>query len=184
MKSQEKQVIRVRTNEFEKAQRGFEQKLKSQAELKEEYKRLMGVDEFDEDALYNDPLGYLLKSIEAKYKKQNTLLLGGGKLAELLGIDLDRFKVITYRYNNDFRKIQEPTIEQFTDYAVGEEEIERLEYAKRLIALVSEYESKHNGRVTPREIIFSHSPKCVYFSHQDNKFQPDMNFVKGVTQRW
>jgi len=94
MKSQEKQVIRVRTNEFEKAIKGHEQKLKSQAELKEEYKRLMGVDEFDEDALYNDPLGYLLKSIEAKYKKQNTLLLGGGKLAELLGIDLDRFKVI------------------------------------------------------------------------------------------
>jgi len=184
VKMSTEQVIRVRKNEFEKAQRGYEQKLKVQAELRDEYLYIMGGGDVDEEALFNDPLGYLLKSIEAKYKKQNTLLLGGGKLAELLGINLDRFKVVTYKYNNDLKKIVEPHIENFTDYAIGEVEIKRLEYVKKLLALVSEYESEHGGRVTPREIIFSHSPRCLFFNHNENAFQADINFVKGITQRW
>ena len=178
------QVIRVRQSEFEKAQRGYEQKQKVQAELKQEYLYIMGEVEVDEEALYADPLGYLLKSIEAKYKKQNTLLLSGGKLAELLGINLDRFKVTTYKYNNDLKKIVEPRIEAFTDYAIGEAEIKRLEYANRLLALVSEYESEHGGRVTPRELIFSHSPQVVFFNHNENKFQAHIGFVKGIVSRW
>lgn len=178
------QVIRVRQSEYEKAQRAYEQKLKVQAELKQEYLYIMGEVELDEEALYADPLSYLLKSIEAKYKRQNTLLLSGGKLAELLGINLDRFKVITYKYNNDLKKIVEPRIEAFTDYAIGEDEIKRLQYCESLLALTQQYEAEFAGRISPRELMLSHSPQVVFFNMYENRFQPNLHFIKNVTPRW
>lgn len=177
-------VIRFRENEYKKAQKNWEDKLRVQAELKAEFLYILGEVDVDEEALFNDPLGYIIKSIEAKYKKQNTLLLGGGKLAELLGINLDRFKVITYKYNNDLKKIVEPHIENFTDYAIGEDEIKRLQYCQRLLALASDFEAEFAGRISPRELMLSHSPQVVFFNMYENRFQPNINFVKGITPRF
>ena len=181
MKKTTKTVIKVRHEEFKKALENFAKKVNVQERMKEQFEMLLRDYKYDEEELYRDPVGYFYSCVEDAYSKENTLRLSGMKLVELLQLNSDKFRVEAFKYN-DLKKYQEPTEEQFTDYAETEEELSRLSYANKLIDLVRTFE-KGLGRVFPKDLILSHSPQVVYFNFRSNAYEPNIHFIKQTNQR-
>lgn len=181
MSKNAKQVIKVRHEEFKKAFDLFAKKIAVQERMKEQYEMLLKDYTYNEEKLYEDPVGYFFKSVEDAYSRENTLRLSGMKLVELLQLNADRFRVEAFKYN-DIKHYKEPTIEQFTDYAENEEELTRLTYANKLIELVKTFESGL-GRVFPKDMVLSHSPQVLYFNFRTNTYEPNVNFIKQRTVR-
>jgi len=181
MKQNAKSIIKVRHEDFKRALDNYTKKVHVQDLMKEQFEMLLRNYKYSEEELYKDPIGYFFKSVEDAYSKENTLRLSGMKLVELLQLSADKFRVEAFRYT-DLKKYEEPTIEQFTDYAENEEELSRLDYANKLIDLVRTFE-KGLGRVFPKEIILSHSPQVVYFNFRSNDYEPNIHFIKQTNQR-
>ena len=181
MSKNAKTVIKVRHEDFKRALENFAKKVDVQNRMKEQFEMLLRDYKYDEEELYRDPVGYFYQCVEDAYSKENTLRLSGMKLVELLQLNADRFRMEAFKYN-DLKKYQEPTEEQFTDYAETEEELDRLSYANKLIDLVRTFE-KGLGRVFPKDLILSHSPQVVYFNFRSNAYEPNIHFIKQTNQR-
>ena len=181
MSKDTKSIIKVRNEDYKRALDNFNKKLEVQGRMQEQYERLLGDYKYNEDKLYADPVDYFFKSVEDAHSKENTLRLSGIKLVELLQLNADRFRVEAYSYNN-LKKFNEPTIEDYTDYAESDEELNRLDYANRLIDLVRGFENGL-GRVFPKEITLSHSPQVVFFNYRTNTYEPNIHFIKQTNQR-
>ena len=181
MSKNAKPVIKVRHEELKKALDNYAKKIAVQNRMKEQFEMLLRDYKYNEEELYRDPVGYFYESVEDAYSKENTLRLSGMKLVELLQLNADKFRVEAFKYN-DLRKYEEPTQEQFTDYAETEEELSRLTYANKLIDLVRTFENGL-GRVFPKDLILSHSPQVVYFNFRSNAYEPNIHFIKQTNQR-
>ena len=181
MSKNAKTVIKVRHEDFKKALENFAKKVDVQNRMKEQFEMLLRDYKYNEEELYRDPVGYFYECVEDAYSKENTLRLSGMKLVELLQLNSDKFRVEAFKYN-DLKKYEEPTEEQFTDYAETEEELSRLTYANKLIDLVRTFE-KGLGRVFPKDLILSHSPQVVYFNFRSNAYEPNIQFIKQTNQR-
>ena len=181
MSKNAKTVIKVRHEDFKRAFENFSKKVDVQNRMKEQFEMLLRDYKYDEEELYRDPVGYFYQCVEDAYSKENTLRLSGMKLVELLQLNADKFRVEAFKYN-DLKKYQEPTEEQFTDYAETKEELDRLSYANKLIDLVRTFE-KGLGRVFPKDLILSHSPQVVYFNFRSNAYEPNIHFIKQTNQR-
>ena len=181
MSKNAKTIIKVRHEDFKRAFENFAKKVDVQNRMKEQFEMLLRDYKYNEEELYRDPVGYFYDCVEDAYSKENTLRLSGMKLVELLQLNADKFRVEAFKYN-DLKKYEEPTEEQFTDYAETEEELSRLTYANRLIDLVRTFE-KGLGRVFPKDLILSHSPQVVYFNFRSNAYEPNIHFIKQTNQR-
>jgi len=181
MSKNAKTVIKVRHEDFKRALENFAKKVDVQNRMKEQFEMLLRDYKYDEEELYRDPVGYFYQCVEDAYSKENTLRLSGMKLVELLQLNADKFRVEAFKYN-DLKKYQEPTEEQFTDYAETKEELDRVTYANKLIDLVRPFE-KGLGRVFPKDLILSHSPQVVYFNFRSNAYEPNIHFIKQTNQR-
>jgi hypothetical protein len=181
MSKNAKTVIKVRHEELKKSLENYAKKVDVQNRMKEQFEMLLRDYKYNEEELYRDPVWYFYECVEDAYSKENTLRLSGMKLVELLQLNADKFRVEAFKYN-DLKKYEEPTEEQFTDYAETEEELSRLTYANRLIDLVRTFE-KGLGRVFPKDLILSHSPQVVYFNFRSNAYEPNIHFIKQTNQR-
>lgn len=172
--------IKFKKESYDKHLERYNKKEEVKAQLKTELLNIVGDKyEVEDDKLFKDPIGYLYECIEHRYKKQNVMLLSGFKLAELMQIDIDAFRVLAYKFNNDHKApINEPNVEDYTVYAETEDEIKRLEYCESLIQLYEEFEDEYGGRVIPRQAIISLTPQVIFFNYTNNTFEPNIHFIK------
>ena len=121
---------------FDKLNESYWAKVGLQKKIEQEFKKLLAKPDMA-DIDYSNALGEFFKQLELEKKDQNSLLLPGEKLAQLLSIDTTNIASLQSEYMHVKDAVQ-PNADDHTTYAETSEELHRhavcIEVIKALVS--------------------------------------------------
>ncbi|WP_188050340.1 hypothetical protein [Flavobacterium sp. GP15] len=178
MNTTKKIVLKFDKREFAHAEAIFSEKIRAIEKIK-----LIAKTGFDLDIEVtnsNSLKSNVFTAIETKYKKQNTLNLTGEKLTELMQINLDPiFEAAKNFHGYDAVNLDnKPTKEQFTISVETDAEMERYNFALKLIDTLKEHMIFSNNHFSLGHYL-NLFRNILILNLDINQLEPLPSFVKG-----
>ena len=164
---------------FNKLNGIYSTKIDLQKKLNSEFKKLLAnpnIDEID----YSNALDEFYKQLELEKKEQNTLLLPGEKLAQLLSLDTTNI----VRLQTEYKKVKDaiqPQAEDHTTFAITPQEIDRYNACVEVVKAINTskpYINDISGPLNPLSFTRAFSP-LIYWDSDGLKFKCNHNFIKN-----
>ena len=171
----ENNAIIIRKGDYTLALKKHKEMLQLQEEIKKEVENLLGKVHKFKDEIYSS-MSAFYQLVEAKYKKTNTMKLRGSKLAELHDIDTYKLFLLINSYK-DYDGLKKPDITDFTEYAINEQEQERLSICQTIIKTVEQ--AKKLRHVYGWDLVKGFN-NMIAFDTRDGSYHPNLRYVKDT----
>lgn len=170
-----KVLINFQEDQFNNDMTLFNSKEAARLDVLEAVKELTNCKDFN-STFTNETIENTYKLIEDQYRSRNQLKLSGKKLVEVLEIDMSEIIKANDKYQS-LLDVKKPMKKNYCSYAETEEEIIRLNAAKKVIDSINEL-SKHT-KVFNGTIVGAVNG-AVTCTLRNQNLIPNLAFVKSV----
>ena len=169
--------ISFRKELYQKKLEDFNTRMDLQKLIKNELKKLLGSEPIDIECSEAVKSFYL--NLERVKSEVNTLGLKGDRLTELLDIDLSNLKDLEREYKK-VRSCEVPSVEAFTTYTEGPQELAKWEACQLLISAfeVAKIHIDNLGAFNPYKVRNALLPMLVY-NDELQRLEPSNVFIKN-----